>query len=248
MPDAYDTLATIHDEIQLGEFAASMTPRLLDVAQRSGWMGRRILDLGCGSGVSINWLTRHGYLVTGIDRSTAMLRMARQRTGSGVTLRQQDIRQLDDINDTEMIIALDTLHELDSLRDLERVFQQGHALLRPDKFFIFDMYTIEGLVQRQQTEDTVQHDRNGLLILTRNSYDYERQVQTRHYTIFQRLDDTWERQDTERTLRAYPVQAVAALVRRCGYEIVRVLNPALDDYSPDDSAARVFFMAKKTAE
>lgn len=247
MPDAYDTLATIHDEIQLGEFAASMTPHLLDAAQRSGWMGRRILDLGCGSGVSLKWLTRHGYLGTGIDRSAAMLNMARQRTGSNVTLRQQDIRHLEHIDDTDLIIALDTLHELSALRDLEHVFQQAHTLLRADKFFIFDMYTIEGLVQRQQADDTVQHDRDGLLILTRNRYDYERQIQTRSYTIFQRLDDTWERHDTERVLRAYPVQAIAALVQRSGYEIVRVLNPALTDYSPGESAARVFFMVRKTA-
>lgn len=250
MSDTYDILATIHDEIQLGDFAQSMTPRLVDAAQRSGWMGRRVLDLGCGSGISSQWLAQHGYLVTGVDRSSAMLKMARQRTGSDVTLTQQNILSLntDAMDDMDFALSLDTLHELNSLRDLEHVFRQVHSILRDDKFFIFDSYTIEGLVERHQSGDMIQHDRDGLLILIRNSYDYERQIQTRQYTIFQRLDEKWSRQDTQRVLRAYPVQAIAALVQRCGYEIVRVFNPSLKDYSPGESASRVLFMVKKSGD
>jgi SAM-dependent methyltransferase len=246
VPDVYDTLATIHDEIQLGEFASVMTPRLIDAAQRSGWMGRRILDLSCGSGISLQWLMKHGYLVTGVDTSEAMLRLARQRIEGDVTLKQQSILNLHNIDDMDMAIALDTLHELGSLRELENVFRQIHALLRDDKFFIFDMYTIEGLVQRYQSGDTIEHDQNGLLILTRNDYDYERQTQTRQYTILQRLEDTWTRSDTRRVLRAYPVQAIAALIKRCQYDIVRVFRPSMDDYKPGHSASRVIFMAQKS--
>lgn len=62
-----------------------------------GWRlrraGRRILDAGCGSGPLFAALRDRGAVVTGLDRSTGMLELARRRLGDGADLRVANLRR-----------------------------------------------------------------------------------------------------------------------------------------------------------
>ncbi|HEX5540039.1 MAG TPA: methyltransferase domain-containing protein [Micromonospora sp.] len=49
--------------------------------------GRRILDAGCGSGPLFAMLRDRGAIVTGIDKSIGMLKLARRRLGPDVAWR-----------------------------------------------------------------------------------------------------------------------------------------------------------------
>jgi hypothetical protein len=136
---------------------------------------------------------------------------------------------------------------MDALRDLEAVFKGAHRALGSNKLFIFDMYTIEGLTQAGQSSDTIIHDdKSSLTVFVHNEYDYERQMQTRHYTIFQSDGEGWQRREATRILRAFPVQAVATLLQRSGYGIMAVLNLNFETFEPGVSRApRVIFIAEK---
>jgi SAM-dependent methyltransferase len=251
VPADYAVLAPIYNEIGMAKFAEVMTPRLIEYAQQRDWLGRRILDLGCGTGASFQWLSRYSYMMTGVDNSPAMLEIARQsldNPGLSLKWQQRDIRELDEsIGTMDMALALDVMNELDTLRDLEAVFKGVHRALSSHKLFIFDMYTIEGLTQAGQSSDSLVHDdRTALTVFARNEYDYERQMHTRHYTIFQRAGEAWQRRETTRILRAFPVQAVATLLQRSGYSIMAVLNLNFETFEPGVSRApRVIFVAEK---
>jgi SAM-dependent methyltransferase len=248
MPADYRVLATIHDELNFGNFARQMTGHLLDFAQRDHWMGRQILDLGCGSGESLRWLSQKGYIVTGVDQSQDMLNLARskvQTQGGSVRILNKAFKQIDEVQDMDLVISLDTLHELGSLRELEDVFRQVHGFLKPERLFIFDLYTIEGLVKRSEDPSTLEVDNKDLTIITRNNYDFERNVQRRDYIVLRREGDGWQRQDAYRELRAYPIQGITALLGRCGFEVRHVLNSELNNYQAADSTPRVIIMAIK---
>ncbi len=64
-------------------------PAILDLAGEV--TGRRILDVGCGAGPILAALRERGALVTGIDSSTTMLELARQRLGDGPALPAADL-------------------------------------------------------------------------------------------------------------------------------------------------------------
>jgi SAM-dependent methyltransferase len=247
----YAVLAPIYNTIGMARFAEVMTPRLIEYAQQRDWLGRRILDLGCGTGASLQWLSRYGYMMTGVDNSAPMLEIARQaldKPGLSLKWQQRDIRELDEsLGAVDMALALEVINELDALRDLENVFKGVHRTLGSNKLFIFDMYTIEGLTQAGSGGvELVYDDRTALTVYAHNEYDFERQMQTRQYTIFQRSDDTWTRRDTNRILRAFPVQAVATLLQRSGYSIMAVLNMSLETFEPGVSRSpRVIFIAEK---
>ncbi len=88
MSDDYAVLAPLYEPLGMAAFAEALTPHLIDYAQSHDWIGRRIVDLGCGTGASVRWLANHGYNVTGIDLSPSMLKIAEQLitdSGSGIS-------------------------------------------------------------------------------------------------------------------------------------------------------------------
>jgi hypothetical protein len=92
----------------------------------------------------------------------------------------------------------------------------------------------------------VHDDQSSLAVFIHNEYDYERQMQTRRYSIFQREGEAWRRDEASRILRAFPVQAVATLLQRSGFSIMAVLNPSFETFEPGVSRApRVIFIAEK---
>src|ERR1700734_2263386 len=66
-----------------------MRPAVLDLA--GDVAGRRILDVGCGSGPLSAALRDRGAVVTGLDSSAGMLELARRRLGPDANLHLADL-------------------------------------------------------------------------------------------------------------------------------------------------------------
>lgn len=247
----YAALASIYDTIGMDDFAESITPRIFVYAQANfDWMGRHILEMGCGTGASARWLAARGVNITAIDVSPDMLARARasiDASGLGLTWRQADIRALDaNYSSMDMVLAIDVMNDLLNLRDLEAVFNVAMRVLAPGKLFIFDLHTIEGLADRGRTRTGVLHEENDLNVFAESDFDYERQANTTRYIIFRRQDDVWGRELATQTLRGFPVQAVAALLQRCGFSITSLQNSSFEIFDPVSSHAnRVLFFAQK---
>lgn len=250
MPGDYEVLATIHTTLNMGAYARTITPHLIDTLQRNHWMGRQIVDIGCGAGESLTWLAQHGYIVTGVDRSPAMLAVARgtlKAANVDARLIEGDIRSIENLGEFDLAIALDVMNEYNSLRDLEETFRRVHQLLKPEQLFAFDFRTIEGLVHLSLLSDgdALLHDDDKLTIFTQDEFDYERQVQKRTYHIFRKTDEHWQRNLGTRTQRAYPIQAITTLLQRTGYDVEHVLNENLQPHNLGDNAARVIIVGRK---
>ncbi len=250
MPADYAVLAPIYSAIGMDAFADAITPRLIDFAQRNDWMGRRIVDVGCGSGASLEWLTRRNYICAGYDTSAAMLELARTRLNSAGLyhdLHERDIREnRAEGNPFDLALALDVVNELNSLRDLEAMFTSVGSLLHANRLLIFDMYTIQGLTKAGSAGDQIIRNENSLTVVTSNHYDYDRQVHDQHYLVFHREGETWQRQEGARVLRGYPAQAISALLQRCGFQTRHVITPQFEEFEPGISSAdRIIFVAEK---
>jgi SAM-dependent methyltransferase len=97
--------------------------------------GRRILDAGCGSGPLFAALRDRGAIVTGIDKSTGMLELARRRLGADADLRVADLAGPLPFPDGAFddVIASLVLHYLEdwgpALTELRRVLTPGGRLI-----------------------------------------------------------------------------------------------------------------------
>ncbi len=247
MTAAYDILAPIYDRIGLSSYSEAVTPRLLDYVQRNGWMGRRILDLGCGTGKSLYWFGKRTYSISGVDNSAEMLRVARTNLATGslsAQLHQQDIRNLSYSDPVDLALALNLINDFDTLRDLEAVFRSVIQILEKDRLFVFDMTTIEGL--SSGLGETIAYDQDDLTVFSQTRYDYERQAQVRRYLVYIHQDMRWQRKVVEQTLRGFPIQAVGALLQRSGFALDIILTDNLTPYETGAAKVmRVYFVARK---
>lgn len=246
----YAVLAPIYESLGMADFAENMTARLIDYAQRNDWLGRRILDLGCGTGAALAWFIRRNYVAVGIDESAHMLELCRQRLDElqlQYDVRQGDLRHLgSEIGTVDLVLALDVVNELHSLHDLEALFTSVHTALAAEKLFIFDMHTIQGLCQQGIKGDQIIYDQGDLTVTMTNHYDYERHIHERRFLVFHRQHELWQRSEGMRILRSYPVPAVTALLQRCGFQAIKVVTTSFEHFEPGVSSAdRVIMLAQK---
>lgn len=76
-------------------------------AAGAGVPGRRLLDLGCGTGTSALTFADFGYAVTGCDIAPEMLAIARRKPGADrLCLVVADLRRLPDLGDHDVVTAV----------------------------------------------------------------------------------------------------------------------------------------------
>ncbi|HEX2907572.1 MAG TPA: hypothetical protein VHO69_11960, partial [Phototrophicaceae bacterium] len=125
-------------------------------------------------------------------------------------------------------------------------FTNVHRILDPGKLFIFDLFTIQGLTEQGRSSDSVMVEADDLTVFDTHQLDYERQMATTRYIIFQRQGANWQRSEGQRILRGFPVQAVGSLLQRAGLKVSGIYQLNLDPYEPGVSqASRVLFWVEK---
>ena len=92
--------------------------------------GLRVLDAGCGSGVQAAELGRRGATVTGVDLSSGLLGVARERLGSGVPLCQVDLARPLPFADGAFDLVLSSL-VMHYLPEWEPTLREFHRVLVP---------------------------------------------------------------------------------------------------------------------
>ncbi len=249
MPGDYAVLASVYDDLNMGDSSRQLVARLIDYIQRNDWLGRFVVVLGCGTGASLEYLSQFRYTITGVDQSTEMLDIARRKLEhSSVKWVLSDIRELgNQVATADLMLALNVINDLNSLRDIEMVFASVSRILEPGKLFLFDLTTLQGLTEEGSAAPQMLADpAQSVVGFVTHDYDYERQLHTANYTVFRKRINSWERLDAKHLLRSFPVQAVATLVQRSGLTVKAITTANLEPYDPVNSrASRVVFITEK---
>ena len=140
---AYATLAPYYDEFTRHHQHDVWLERLEALARAHGLGGRRVLDVGCGTGKSLLPLVRRGYDGAGCDVSTAMLARARAALPKA-PLYRADMRALPrSIGTFDGITCLyDALNYLLGDEDLCRALASMARLLRAGGLLTFDLNSL----------------------------------------------------------------------------------------------------------
>lgn len=134
-----EDLAYIHDQgySAQAEQAASFIVRML---QSKGLRHGHILDLGCGNGYSTAVFDKAGYDVIGMDRSPAMIRLAKHRVPRrtfmiGSRVATTKVRW-------DAIVAIgEVVNYVPSRLALRNMIRRTLTTLRPGGYFVFDIRT-----------------------------------------------------------------------------------------------------------
>jgi SAM-dependent methyltransferase len=99
-------------------------------------LGRRVLDVGCGTGALAGWVQRAGYEVTGVDASVGMLAQARDSGVGAVYAAYATALPFPD-NSFDLALSVATMHHLETeervagtIAEMGRVVRGGgHVLI-----------------------------------------------------------------------------------------------------------------------
>ena len=136
--NSYDAFAHVYDAARFDRFSLTLIATARELVAPTGG---EILDLACGSGSFLARFldVRSPARVTGVDRSLAMLAMARRKR-SDVFWVCGDVVSVPLNARCDAIFCLyDSLNYLESEADLKRAFREWGRLLKPGGKALFDL-------------------------------------------------------------------------------------------------------------
>jgi SAM-dependent methyltransferase len=201
---------------------------LLFYQRRVAAYGGPVLELACGTGRLTVPLAGTGAEITGIDRSPAMLEVARDRAArhrARVSLQSGDMRHYALGKKFKLIFIADNafLHLLER-EDIESCLRCTRDHLAPDGRFVIDIFTpsIPGLARNWNDPYTIGEyddpDGNGRIIVT-ETRRYDAAAQVSYSTWCYRNAATEESWEIPFNLRVFYPQEIDALLRYNGFAI-----------------------------
>jgi SAM-dependent methyltransferase len=139
----YEAMAPVYDDFTAHHDYEGWLTDLLIALERRGLQGRRLLDVGCGTGKSFMPMLPRGWQVTGCDISPAMLELAREKAGDAVQLAVADMLELPRFGEFDLVWALDdAINYLLSPAELERALRGMGENLASTGLLLFDVNTL----------------------------------------------------------------------------------------------------------
>jgi len=136
----YEAMAPVYDAFTGHYESEAWIADLIKVLERHGLTGRRLLDIGCGTGTSFLPMLAQGWEVTACDISPEMLARAREKAGEAVRLSVADMLDLPEFGEFDLVWALDdAVNYLLSPEELTRALAGMRANLAPTGLLLFDV-------------------------------------------------------------------------------------------------------------
>jgi SAM-dependent methyltransferase len=140
--ETYERMAPFYDDLTAHHDYELYLRNVLPAAERLGLGGRRLLDVGCGTGKSFLPLVGLGWQITGCDISPSMLAVAQAKTRGRVRLETADARALPTFGAFDLAWSLgDALNYLRSPAELTAALAGMRRNLAPRGLVAFDLNT-----------------------------------------------------------------------------------------------------------
>ncbi len=239
-----EDLAFIHDD-GFRDFALKSAPGILEILTQNKIHDGLVVDLGCGSGLWAQELSKADYHVLGVDISESMINMARTRVPDAEfridSLFKTDIPPCNAV--TSIGECLSYLFDSDSDRQiLVQLFQRIYNALTPGGVFIFDIATTGQVAQGNTTKGFTEGE--GWVVLVEKEEDQEQITLTRRITSFRKVGEHYRRSDEVHRLRLYQVTTVETELQRVGFRVEKTCS--YGQYLL--SKGHVAFIARKLCE
>jgi ubiquinone/menaquinone biosynthesis C-methylase UbiE len=143
----YDEFATVYNEDNERNAYNALYERPAALALAGSVAGLRVLDAGCGAGAHAAALIAAGAKVAGIDKSQALLAIARERLGPEVSLINADLQAPLGFEDGSFDIVLASL-VMHYMRDWQPVLTEFNRILAPGGRLVNPRITLSWITWR----------------------------------------------------------------------------------------------------
>lgn len=241
----YEVFAAAYDDFNHNYMYERWTGRLLALAEDAGLEGDRLLDVGCGTGLSFIPMLARGWRVTACDISPKMLEIARTKANVGAaTLLTADMSELPAIGEFDLAWAVnDAMNYLLSLSELESTLRGLATNLAPGGFVLFDLNTLTTFRMSFCTETAIEH--NGRRFFWRGQMSAAKvEPSSINEARFEVEGEAGS--DHVHIQRHFTEREVAAALAAAGLKLVRVvgeLDGNLDDGLDEEVHTKAVYLA-----
>ncbi len=152
IPKIHAEFARYYDDVFFYRPYYEQVVFISSVLSRFSVRGRRLLDVGCGTGTVAQLLSEKGFSVTGIDSSDSMLRIARKKS-KDVLFIQADMRDFSSPVPFDAVYSLfSVINYLPDYTALLNFFRNMFNVVAKGGLFIFEMGLTPSALKRYQPQ------------------------------------------------------------------------------------------------
>ena len=218
--------------------------------ERYGVHPKKVADLGCGTGTFIRYLLEHELDVFGVDLSSGMLQVAKEKLrrshpAKKVKLSCQDIRQLNLDEPVDCILSFcDTLNYITEENGIRDVFTKVYEALKPGGLFIFDVHTPFKIAEIFGNEVFIETDEK-VSYIWECEYREERKEVAHNLTFFvQEEGDVYHRYEECHHQRGYSILSLQSWLEEAGFIKLSISSDFTFDPVNEESE-RAFFIGMR---
>ena len=246
--DMYDEFSKVYDKFQEIDYD-KFVGFYLDIFKKKNMSTRDLVCLRHGK--YHDPMAKLGYNMIGLDISTEMLNIARQKaaeteTKYDILFLQQDMTEFELYGTVDIIIcALDGINYLSGADELEKVFALAHNYLNPDGVMIFDINT-EYKLEHILGDNVFVYDDDGAYCVWNCFYDKDERTSSFELNIFIKDEETglYSRGDEYQEEKAFSIEEISSAAQRSGLSVYGIYDE-LKFEEPKDDSERVFFVVEK---
>jgi ubiquinone/menaquinone biosynthesis C-methylase UbiE len=254
--EAYERLAPVYDLLTAGYDHPTWLDSLESLASDHGLSGRRLLDVGCGTGKSFLPMLARGYEVTACDVSPAMVELARSKldgTDARADLFVADMRELPPLAEADLITCLDdAVNYLLSADDLSAALASMARALSPGGLLVFDVNTLT--TYRSSFASDFALDGPASFLCWRGEAGAEfapGEIAAAAIEVFEEEPDgRWRRTTSRHVQRHHPREDVEAALEHAGLELAAIRGQArgarLELEADELVHPKLVYLARKT--
>ena len=206
--------------------------------------GKRLLDMGCGTGNLTVRMAELGFDVIGQDASSEMLTIASAKS-SKIRWICQNMADTELAAPADAIIStLDSVNHLESAEEMERCFRAAANNLNKGGVFAFDVNTI--FKHREILgSNTFVYDVDGVYCVWQNEFDpQDNGVNIELDLFFEDDDGAYVRGYESFREAAVSEEELRCMLERSGFQIVEIWE-YLTHSIPDDRSEKLMIVARK---
>lgn len=222
MAEAFTRLAKVFDELMSDVDYIEWVDYVEDLFNLANRDVHEILDLACGTGIPTKLFEDKGYKLVGIDKSIAMLKVAKRKVKAHLIA--GDAKSFHLRKKFDAVISLfDSMNYLLKPEELIDTFKNVRSHLYPGGVFIFDMNTLKAFkdywgddIKVKETQQTVS--------IWRTTFDEGFKISTLHITVFYKNRKGWKRIDETHMERGYRLDEVEGYLYEAGFTWVELFH------------------------
>ena len=246
MSSSYSAFASIYDEL-MNDIPYDAYVELLDLAS-TGVSGKKVLDIGCGTGLLSAMLAKKGADVTAIDLSADMLEVASHRAQSlslDIKFIEQPMQRLE-VEDTfdAAIISIDSLNYVIEQQDVLETFRRIYGALRTGGVLLFDVHSLFKMDEIFLEGPFVFDNRSITYVWQTAPGDQEHSIYSELAFFVKQQDGSYQRFDEVHMQRSFAVPEYVHMLEQAGFQIERIFAD-WEDEAPEEESERIFFQVRK---